>query len=245
MDPNEYLRMFKIEDEHWWYYSLHQLLLKTITSLSLPQDSTILDAGCGTGGLAVKIESLGRATCFDYGILPLQLARKRNLRPIQASLNEIPFKNMAFNLSMCISVLDQQSIEEDKALQGLMRVIKPNGYLLMVVPAYNKLFSHHDRAIYSKKRFSFKEIKKLIEKQGFRLMKIKFLFSFLFPVFLAKRIIERAWLVQRAVSDLILPPNSVNQLLKWICLVEWKFTEFLPLCFGSSILILAAKKEPN
>lgn len=241
MESQEYVRMYEIEDEHWWYASIHQLLLGTLQSLSLPKDANILDAGCGTGGLSKKAKSLGSITSLDYSELAVQLARNRNLNLIQASINELPLKSRFFEAAMCISVLDQKSIDKEIALNELRRMLKPDGHLLLVVSAYKPLYSHHDHVVNTKERFSYKGVTQLVEQQGFKLIKANHIFSFLFPVFLAKRIADRLFPAKYAVSDLALPAKPINQMLKAICLTEWKTAQFLPLPFGSSILLLAQK----
>lgn len=243
MEPQEYLRMFDIEDNHWWYTSLHQYLLTTLQSYSFPDEVKILDAGCGTGGLSNKARSMGDITSIDYSGLAVQLARNRNLNLVQASLNSLPLLDNYYDAAMCISVLDQRSVDKEIALNELRRVLKPNGALLLVVSAYKSLYSHHDHVVNTKERFSYKEVTRLVEQQGFKLMRTNYVFSFLFPLFLVKRIIERVIPAKFAISDLSQPIEPINQLLKHICLTEWKTAKHFPLPFGSSIFILAQKRS--
>ena len=53
----EYIKMENVESKHWWYVSLHNLTLKTIQKAFKQKDISILDAGCGTGGLLEKLIS--------------------------------------------------------------------------------------------------------------------------------------------------------------------------------------------
>jgi ubiquinone/menaquinone biosynthesis C-methylase UbiE len=241
MEPQEYSRMFEVEDEHWWYTSIHHLLLETLQTLPLSRDVEILDAGCGTGGLSNKARSLGSITSLDYSELAIKLASKRNLNLLQASINSLPLMSSHFEVAMCISVLDQRSIDKEIALNELWRVIKPKGFLLLVVSAYKSLYSHHDHVVNTKERFNFKEVTRLVERQGFTLIKANYIFSYLFPVFVAKRLADRLIPAKHSVSDLSLPVKPINETLKRICLTEWKTSKILSLPFGSSILLLAKR----
>ncbi len=50
MELEEYRTMFEAEDKHWWYKVLHELLFSEVKKvLGNRLNSTILDAGCGTG----------------------------------------------------------------------------------------------------------------------------------------------------------------------------------------------------
>ena len=46
MRPNEYATMFRVEETHWWYRALHQLIFQTLEA-ELPEwrNKRILDAG--------------------------------------------------------------------------------------------------------------------------------------------------------------------------------------------------------
>ncbi len=241
MQKNEYKRMASIEASHWWYKALHALLLQNLNKLKLSKQVYVLDAGCGTGRFSQLLKAQYQVTSFDYSSQALRYASKHNLNLIQASLNQIPFKNKSFSAAFCISVLDQQSIDDNQALTQIFRVLNPKGYLVLVVPAYNWLFSHHDKAIYARKRYQFFEIRRLLKQNNFKIIKSQYIFSFLFPIFLFKRLLEKLTPPTKAVSDLTMPHKIINKLLYLICLIEWQLTRFFPLPFGSSMLVIARK----
>ena len=66
MDIKEYYRLARVEDDHWWYRSVHRLVTNevnkgwTFGGLKVQpwKTPTILDAGCGTGGLTEKLAKL-------------------------------------------------------------------------------------------------------------------------------------------------------------------------------------------
>ena len=51
MKKNAYEEMYVVEDKHWWYVVLHELVLLFSKYNFSHQSLDILDAGCGTGGL--------------------------------------------------------------------------------------------------------------------------------------------------------------------------------------------------
>ena len=55
----EYDVMAKCEKELWWYRCLHELTLKKINAATKIAHQSILNAGCGTGELLVRVKENG------------------------------------------------------------------------------------------------------------------------------------------------------------------------------------------
>jgi len=70
----------------------------------------------------------------------------------------------------------------------------------------------------------------------------RYIFSFLFPVFVVKRLVEKIIPNRGKISDLEIMPSFLNRFLFWLCRVEWKLGDFLTLPFGSSLLVVGEKK---
>ena len=49
MNLEEYRLMQSVEDQHWWYATLHQQVLDAVQEYTNAKPVKILDAGCGTG----------------------------------------------------------------------------------------------------------------------------------------------------------------------------------------------------
>ena len=59
MEPAEYDLMDAAEQRMWWYRALHARVIGALRRRPGPA-GTVLDAGCGTGGLLARMASLGR-----------------------------------------------------------------------------------------------------------------------------------------------------------------------------------------
>src|SRR5690242_12805324 len=53
MEPAEYALMDAAENHMWWYRALHRRLLEALAGMH----GSVLDAGCGTGGLLARIRT--------------------------------------------------------------------------------------------------------------------------------------------------------------------------------------------
>ncbi len=121
-----------------------------ISGLKLKAQSVVLDAGCGTGRhlreLAKnpdwKIVGIDKneKDLFDAG-QSLKDVREifgypnNNCYVMKADINKLPFADEAFDCVICSEVLEHIPQHHD-ALQELLRVLKPQGDLIISVPRY-------------------------------------------------------------------------------------------------------------
>lgn len=102
-----------------------------------------LDAGCGGGRASIAMAELGARSVLgvDLGAQGLEDARVRagrrgleNVRFEQASLLELPLPGGELDVVWCAGVL-MITADEDRALDELLRVLRPGGRLYLLVYA--------------------------------------------------------------------------------------------------------------
>lgn len=102
-----------------------------------------LDAGCGGGRASIAMAELGARSVLgvDLGAQGLEDARQRaaqrglgNVRFEQASLLELPLADGEVDLVWCAGVL-MITADADRALDELLRVLRPGGRLYLLVYA--------------------------------------------------------------------------------------------------------------
>jgi ubiquinone/menaquinone biosynthesis C-methylase UbiE len=71
---------------------------------------------------------------------------------IKANAEELPSKECAFSLIIALDILEH--LDDSKVLKESYRVLKPNGYLIVRVPAFASLWSKRDGALQHKRRYS-------------------------------------------------------------------------------------------
>lgn len=243
MKATEYFRLARIENYHWWYRSIHQLLLNTLAQRVNPdrKKTIILDAGCGTGGLTEQLMQLGKVIGVDISSLALKLAKSGKAQYIHGSINGLPLVDSSADAITSVSVLYHRQVQDHKAIDEMARVVKPGGTIILVLPAFSWLYSTHDAAVHTKKRYTLAQAKRLMEKAGIHTVSARYIFSFLFPTFLLKRLLERWIKPATSISDLTTVPVWLNRLLVWVCCLEWNITKHIPMPFGSSLLIVGVK----
>lgn len=248
MEPYEYETMYHLEGSYWWYRGLHGILLDVLRSLGVDSNSRVLDAGCGTGQNMARIRDsiTERVYGFDYATYGARFCKKRGLPYIcVASVNDIPFSSGTFDAVMSIDVLECDDVAEDRALRELVRVVRPGGYLVLVVPAYDWLLSEqHHRAVKASRRYSRGQLASLLSVQGIEIVRMTNLFATLLPVVVAYRLSLKY--LDRSVkecprSELKPMPPILNEFLFRIVDIERRFLKRVNLPFGSSILAVSKK----
>jgi ubiquinone/menaquinone biosynthesis C-methylase UbiE len=109
-------------------------------------NSSFLDVGCGAGYSLVKAHK--EFGCMVQGVDPApgehgvgrfteDLWKKRPI--IQASAEELPFPDESFDVVYSSHVLEHVD-SENKALEEMKRVLKPNGVLILGMPTASMSF---------------------------------------------------------------------------------------------------------
>ena len=185
MNPAEYEVMFRVEETHWWYRALHRFVFDNLER-QLPDwpEKTILDAGCGTGAVLKRLGNATRNAGVDLAPEAISFCHERGLTNVQqADITALPFADASFDAVICLSVLCQQRVKDaGDAMRELGRVLRPNGLLLLNLPAFRFLHSPHDVAVMTARRFTKNEIRSLLQENGFVIRRLTYWTTLLFPL---------------------------------------------------------------
>ncbi len=130
------------------------MLERTIERLGIPPRARILDAGCGSGRNMVELARRGQVTGVEISPTSVEVARARHVgEVVEGSVMEMPFAEHSFDLAVCLDVIEHLP-DDQGALRELRRVLAPGGALLVTVPAYQWLWSGHDKINQHCRRYS-------------------------------------------------------------------------------------------
>lgn len=247
MRKEEYRIMYEMEDAYWWYVGLRAIFFEFLEKYSLEnRNLRILDTGCGTGGTLKRLTEYGKTYGIDVSSTALNFCKRRKISNlIQASANNIPFKDNSFDVVISNDVLNLSQIRDDlSVLKKYHRILKENGIVILNVPAYNFLMSEHDRAVDTKHRYTKKEISSKLKKAGFIPERITYWNTVLFPVLGAARLLKKLKSKNlQPRSDLKRFPAIFNNPLTSIIMLEARLLKRLNLPFGLSLFALARKGD--
>lgn len=247
MEKNEYEVMFSLEDDYWWYTALRKLVFDFVQKYG-PSCSglRLLDAGCGTGGVLAAWNKES-AYGFDYSGEAVGFCLKRRLKNIlRASACEVPFADFSFDAVISLDVLcNLEKGGDETALKELNRVLDSEGLLILNLPAFDMLQSTHDKAVHIEHRYTKKELRRKLEKAGFRVLHLSYRNMFLFPFIVFLRFFENIFRTSRKEtrSDLYRLPPFINRLLTVpLCIENVLMRSGLRLPFGLSLFCTARRQ---
>src|SRR5260221_7501194 len=177
----------------WWFRGSHANLLTAFREGSAPTlPGTILDAGCGTGGLLAKLardlpgwQPVGLGAGSGAGAA----ARAKGGRPVWAgSANALPFADRSLAAIISADVLCHRNVDEILALRDFHRCLAAGGMLVINLPAYQWLLSAHDRAVHNVRRYTKRRICALLRHAGFARIRATYWNTFLFPLMVLRRL---------------------------------------------------------
>jgi SAM-dependent methyltransferase len=246
MKPEEYQVMYDVEDTHWWYVGMRSIFLSLLDGhYGAGTDLKILDAGCGTGAMLSHLTPYGRVVGVDVSPEAIRLATSRDVEGcelVQSSVTDLPFDDEVFDLVTSFDVIcciDERGL----AFRELSRVVRPEGRVILNLPAYNPLRSEHDVAVHIKKRYTRADVGEEMERVGLTVERIAHANTLLFPIEAAVRIAKKlpARSASEARSDLHGLPSAINRSLAQVLFLERWLLRKIDLPFGLSVICVARK----
>ncbi|MCU0317112.1 MAG: methyltransferase domain-containing protein [Fimbriimonadaceae bacterium] len=239
MQRDEYGKMRELEDHYWWFVARRQVTLDLIRDHAKPGDR-ILDVGSGTGALLQELQAQYQAAGVDFSPLALGYSRSRGLTNLSlGNAEELPFASDSFDLVVSLDTIEHVP-QDQKAVAEIFRVLAPGGTFVMNVPAFKWLWGPHDIALMHYRRYTKGQVRSLLRQAGFRVDKASYFVFTLFPIVVARRIVEK---FDRGPAVVRMPVVSDmrNRALIRLMQSEAKFFHRFGLPWGSSVMAVGKK----
>ena len=243
----EFKTMYEAEEKLWWYRILHEKILREIQSkFGTNKELTILDIGCGTGGMLnfLRKNKYTNLQGIDYSDYSIHFSKLRNLNVQKLNIEQLTegFEHQKFDVIICNDVfycLDKVQIIN--ALRDIYTLLGKDAIFLSNNNAFNLFCGTHDIAVGGKWRFTLKDFKEFTENIPLNIQYHSYWTWILSPLVLSIRILQQIQLklglidTEKIVSDVIVPPVFLNELFYKIVKVEEKIGK--KGSFGSSLFI--------
>ncbi|OGH56098.1 MAG: hypothetical protein A3G34_12885 [Candidatus Lindowbacteria bacterium RIFCSPLOWO2_12_FULL_62_27] len=244
----EYEKMARLEEAHWWYRALHRLTLQALERHAVPRSGLILDAGCGTGGLLAHLRRAGYMELrgIDISDDAIEMCRAKSLDVIQGDIREIGRHAPGGDAAAIVCHDVFYFLDRGEWAQTAARfhdALAPDGLVIMNLPAFAAFRGIHDMAVGIRHRFTKRDIGDIFDAARFARLRAIYWPFFLSPLIFGTRAVQRLRLRSRRDvpirSDLSLPPAGLNDVLYHLTRLENDGLARKP--FGSSLFLVMKK----
>lgn len=204
METQVYQLFLEIQTTHWWFVArriiLQDVLKRYLGSVTAPQGPftglRVADIGCGTGAMLPMLAQFGDAWGVDSSATAVELCHQKNLVNVYVDDDPagVPPQEFTaagqFDLLTFLDVIEH--VDDDVAfLKKYLRQLKPDGLVMITVPALMFLWSDHDRLNHHRRRYTARQLRKVVEHAGLVPRKISYFNTWLFPVIAFVRLTMR------------------------------------------------------
>jgi len=199
----------------------------------------LLELGCGSGEVLAALAEFGHAV----GMEPHpDLAATARGRGLDVRIGRLPDQlGVPPHWADVVLLLDViEHLDDDQgALVAASRALAERGTLVVTVPASPWLWSPHDVALGHRRRYTARALRDVAARAGFRVERMTYFNSILFPAVAAARLWKRGR--GRRGHDLDQSPAFLNRSLERLFALERHLVPRFTLPFGSSLLMLARR----
>jgi SAM-dependent methyltransferase len=245
MDAEMYDVVRAVEESHWWYVGRRRLVFDWLSRV-LPEyaRARVLDIGCGTGFNLQELRALGvtGAVGLDLADKALAFCRGRGLRTlVRGDAARPPFREASFDVVLALDLIEH--VEDDRAaLDGLRRILRPGGRLILFTPAFSFLWSAQDRVSHHYRRYTAADLGGKLSASGYAIEKLSYANTILFPIVWAGRVMLRVSGRGDTITDENrLHPSWSNGALARLFSMERPMLRRWNLPFGVSLIAIAAR----
>lgn len=237
-------RMAAFARTHWWYQG-RRALLSLLLGGRLAPGASVVDVGCGTGDNLGTLEALAGGGPVSGVELSAHAIRRVPAGPGGARVGialaeHLPYRDGAADLLTSMDVIEH--LDDDRvAMAEFHRVLRPGGWLLLTVPAYQWLWSRHDETAAHRRRYSRPRLEAVVEGAGFVVERTTYFNSFLVPPAAALRRTPLRRFASENDEEVGQASPFVSKVMTGLSTLERKVIRRRRMPFGLSLILLARR----
>ena len=230
-----------LEQWHWWFRGRQRILAALLRcELAGRRSLSIASLGCGPAEGLTWLKPMagphGRVVGLDAD--PLHARRlEPSLEYVIGRCEAVPFATGSFDLVLALDVLEH--LDDDAAgLREAVRLLKPDGFLLVTVPALPSLWGRQDIISQHRRRYTKRTLRQAFARAQLPHPRIRYFNSLLFLQVAAVRWVRSALgLSYRPRSDFDNNhPGLMNEILEKVFSIERHLVYRVPMPVGVSLL---------
>lgn len=245
MNPEEFHALAKVERDHWFYRGKRDIVRHWIGRLaSLTPKDFLVDVGAGTGQLVAELHSSCRAIGVEEHATGLDIAAGRSVRLVCASILALPLASDSAAIVTALDVIEHVD-NEQQAMSELVRVTRPGGLILILVPAFRMLWSDWDDALGHRRRYTRRQLLDVVGALDLDVRHCAYVNSAVFLPILVYRFLRTKVLPASAgrLEDRV-PSAFLNRILRSLFVAPACWPWFSP-PFGVSVFCILQKRPQS
>lgn len=215
MDIRESRDCADVIQRHFWEVARYEFILRLIAG-NVPSPEFVADIGCGDcfvlQALAKQFPDskfIGTDTALTENMIEKLTAHSKNMTLFR-EFEQIPGEKK--NLLLLLDVLEHVS-DEKRFLHSLYKFLDRESKIIVTVPAFQALFTDHDRYLKHFRRYNRKELEQVLENAGLKVTSSGYIFCSLLPF----RILQKLLGVKSAEKDNLSVKNIfLNKFAAWV-----------------------------
>jgi len=209
----------RLEEKHWWFRGRRHLVRALVLQAHPDRAGRLLEIGCSGGPMIQQLHADGypHVTGIDISADGIAICRQRGLTNTHVmDAQKLSFADESFDVITASDVLEHLA-DAPRAVREWCRVLKPEGVLIVFVPAFQFHWSEHDEINKHFKRYRRPELRQLLSDNGFQLARTSYWNFLLFWPVSIVRLIRRCLPRRPAFAGDIRPaPALLNRALIWL-----------------------------
>lgn len=239
---------------HFWEIARLNFIRKLI-DLSVASPEQVLDIGCGDCFVLHELANhfptstfIGIDTALTEVMIEQISLRNSENKNIFIFKNWNKEKIKKINLILLLDVLEHIE-EEETFLRGLHDVMSPGSKIIITVPAFQKLFTDHDRYLKHFRRYNRTGLQNILEKSGFRVNHSGYIFCSLLPF----RILQKLFRAKSSQKENLQAANRfINTIAtillnidSWLCFALSRIRIYIPglSCFATAEFLPSCRED--
>ena len=174
-----YAQYIEAARSHWWFRGRERVVQSVARPLVQHLRMLVVDVGSGPGGPARAVFPDARIVAMDVSLMPLRANTSADERVV-GDAARVPCRTGSLAALCAFDVLEH--LEDDMgALREWHRVLRPGGWLVLTVPAYQALWSAHDDLNGHRRRYRRRALQRLLSDTGFLVRRLTYFSTILLP----------------------------------------------------------------
>jgi len=231
-----------IHETSFWYRYRNNLILNLLNNFSNSKD--VIDIGSGIGTTSIFLDKKGfNVESIEPSYTSCMISKKRGVQKI---INTNIYNNsIKFEEGSNVLLLDVlEHIDDHHGFIKRLQQITKKTTLILSVPAYDFLWSDEDNHAHHYRRYTLKQIKKILLSNNFKITYSSYFFSYLVPfIFLLRTLPSKINRILKR-KQINYQHHNTNRFFGKILKILEKFelsmiNKKINIPFGSSIIVVA------